>query len=140
MALYNKTIKNQHVEYGWINAKKTKQADSPNLELQRFFSLYCTQGLLELSKLIKILKECKNLMDKKKFTVNIIDLQFSKIKSKNESKINYKRFIELLSNFGAIKFLDIDPVVLGVYTGMDVFSMSFILSWLIFVPFLVVLI
>ena len=74
--------------------------------------------MLEFSKLLKIIKECNNLLDKKKFNSKIIDLQFSKIKSPNEKKINYSRFLELIANLAAIKILNVDSVLIGAYSGI----------------------
>jgi Ca2+-binding EF-hand superfamily protein len=76
-----------------------KNIDSKILEFQRFFSFNATQGQLEQSVILKIFKKCNGLLDKQ-FTLNLIDLQFSKIKSKNEKKLNYPRFLEFLSNLG----------------------------------------
>jgi Ca2+-binding EF-hand superfamily protein len=99
--MYIKILLFFHIKgFIWNNAKKTKNVDSKILEFQRFFSFYATQGQLELSSIIKIFKKCNGLLDKQ-ITLSVIDLQFSKIKSKNEKRLNYPRFLEFLTNLGS---------------------------------------
>ena len=60
-----KTIHYQHIDFTWSGAKKVRQTDSPQLELQRFFSAYASAGMLDITGLLKMVKDCKDLLDKK---------------------------------------------------------------------------
>ena len=105
--------------------KRSKQIDNEYFEFQRFFNFHATQGFLDLSKFLRLIKSCIGLLDNN-FTLQIVDLQFSKIKARNEKKINYGRFLELVANLGAIKFLNIDPTFIGSYTGtLDINSANY---------------
>ena len=118
-----KTLHYQHIDFMWSGAKKVRQTDAPQLELQRFFSQYASQGMLDISGLLKLVKECPDLLDKKQFNAKMVELQFSKVKDVKEKRLSYARFIELIATLAAIKFLNIDPTVIGSYTGtMDPFA------------------
>lgn len=119
----NKTLHYQHIDFAWSGAKKVRQTDAPQLELQRLFSSYATQGMIDISGLLKLVKDCLGLLDKKVFTTKMVELQFSKIKDVKEKRLSYARFLELIANLSAIKFLGVDPTLVGSYTGvMDPFA------------------
>lgn len=105
--------------------KRSKQIDNEYFEFQRFFNFHATQGFIDLSKFLRLIKSCIGLLDNN-FTLQVVDLQFSKIKARNEKKINYGRFLELVANLGAIKFLNTDPTFIGTYTGtLDINSANY---------------
>ena len=115
-----------HIDFIWNHAKKVRQSENPLLEFQKYFGFYASQGMLHDSGLFKMLKECPGLLDTKVFTIKMIELQFSKVKGQGDKKLSYTRFIDLMATFAAIKFLNIDPLLLGSYSGtMDPFSDSF---------------
>jgi hypothetical protein len=98
------------VECMWVGARKTKSLDVPH-ELQAYFlSLAGHSRMLDSIKFSKVAKSFKDFMDPVVMTSNQLDLQFSKIKSLTEKKIDYARFVGYLANLAAIKILNIDPV------------------------------
>jgi hypothetical protein len=115
-ALYDQTELYTHIEFLWNTAKKTKKVDSLTLELQRVFSTNALQGYMDVNRLLKFFKECPEFMDSR-VTSKVIELQFAKVKSQSDKRIDYPRFVELLANLAAIKFLHADPGLLGNYTG-----------------------
>lgn len=94
----------------WIGIKKTKtkEVEAGHHELQRIFGANALNNGLDLTKILKLLKECKDLMIEE-FTTNAIELQFTKIKSANEKRIDYTRFIDFLANLSVVRFLHVDP-------------------------------
>jgi hypothetical protein len=94
----------------WMGVKKTKQKDVDvgNHELQRIFSANALNNGLDLTKILKLLKECKDLMIED-FTTNAVELQFTKIKNANEKRIDYAKFVDLLANLSVVRFLRMDP-------------------------------
>ena len=66
-----KTIHYQHIDFTWSGAKKVRQTDAPQLELQRFFSSYASAGMLDVTGLIKMVKDCHDLLDKKVFNIKV---------------------------------------------------------------------
>lgn len=94
--------------YTWNGAKKTKNVENTQHELQRIFAAHCLNNGLDLSKITKILRECKGLLDDN-LTPNSIELQFARVKSSSEKRIDYAKFLELLANVAVIKFLRVEP-------------------------------
>lgn len=96
--------------YAWQGMKKTKtkEVESGNHELQRIFGANALNNGLDLTKILKLFKECKDLLVED-FTTNSVELQFAKIKSANEKRIDYSKFVDLLANLAAVRFLRVDP-------------------------------
>lgn len=95
--------------FTWLGVKKTQRAETGQHELQRIFMANALNNGLELTRIIKILKEGGNLLDND-FSPNTVELQFTKIKAPNEKRVDYTKFVDLLANLAAVKFLKIDPV------------------------------
>lgn len=77
-------------------------------ELQKLFQTNSVNGGLEPSKVAKIMKECKDLVSDT-FTLNQVEIQFTKIKNPLEKRIDYMKFVDLLCNLAVLKFMNVDP-------------------------------
>ena len=105
--LYSLTRLRWHAFFLLQGARKVK-THVANHELQKLFSALSLNGMMDSGKLIKYFKENKVKLLSSDFTVNTIELQFAKVRDPTEKRIDYKQFIDLLTNLGALKILQID--------------------------------
>lgn len=105
--LYQLTKTRIYTTLLWKNIKKTN-ISLPH-ELQKLFLLYSINGGIDCMKVIKLFRECKNLIDDIDMTVNTIEMQFTRLKDSGEKRINYNVFLDLILSLAVIKFLKIDP-------------------------------
>jgi len=105
--LYQLTKTRIYTTLLWKNIKKTN-ISLPH-ELQKLFLLYSINGGIDCMKVIKLFRECKNLIDDIDITVNTIEMQFTRLKDSGEKRINYNVFLDLILSLAVIKFLKIDP-------------------------------
>lgn len=107
-----------YTHYFWEGAKKTKQVDKQNHELQRLFTMYALNQGLDITKAMKLFKDCKNLTDDF-LTINNMEMQINKIKSHlattniasasmNEKRLDYSTWLTVIANISIAKFLRID--------------------------------
>lgn len=105
--LYSFTRLRWHAFFLLQGARKVK-THTVNHELQKLFSALSLNGMMDSGKLIKYFKDLKNKLMSSDFTVNTIELQFAKVRDPTEKRIDYKQFVDLLTNLGAMKILQID--------------------------------
>ncbi len=99
--------------YMWQGLKKTSDTKIDKIphELQKIFSAHSLNGGIDLTKIVKFCKDCNPTLinNKEGFSVNTIELQFTRIKSTSDKRINYAKFLDLLANFALIRFFKLDP-------------------------------
>ena len=69
--------------------------------------------MMELSKLSKLLRSCE--VFNTRITANMVELQFAKVKSQTEKRIDYSQMLDLLANLATILYLEADPSHIGRY-------------------------
>lgn len=104
--LYAATELRWHAYYLLQGARKVKSHTASH-ELQKLFSALSLNGMLDSGKLLKYLKESKKVLTSD-FNASTVELQFSKVKDPTEKRIDYKQFVDLLTNFAILKFLATD--------------------------------
>lgn len=109
--LYRQTELRWLCFYTWEGIKKTRNIEKVNHELQKIFTSHSLATGMDVAKTIKIMKDCKTLFQgsNNDFTLNSIELQYMKVKSTNEKRIDYNTFLELLCNLMILKEFRIDP-------------------------------
>ena len=105
--LYSFTRLRWHAFFLLQGARKVK-THTANHELQKLFSALSLNGMMDSGKLIKYFKDLKNKLMSSDFTVNTVELQFAKVRDPSEKRIDYKQFIDLLTNLGSVKILQFD--------------------------------
>ena len=107
--LYAKTEVFTYIDFIWQGAKKIRTLDVPH-EMQKFFASQGGGGQVDASRVGKIAKDAGLLS--KDLDVKTLEMQFLKVKAPSEKRMSYPYWLELLTNIGAIKFLQIDPALL----------------------------
>lgn len=92
--------------YMWQGAK-VKTYTSQH-EMQKLFQANSVNGGMEAAKMLKIAKECKDLLSDS-LTANQVEIQFAKIKNPLEKRIDYSKFVDLCVSLAVMKFMGVDP-------------------------------
>ena len=124
--LFERTILFKTIDYLYNGSKKIKNIDVPH-EMQRYFmTLTQQQSQMDSSRVIKLMKDCQIIDDKKvksersdgsKLDDKVIELLFSKAKLAGDKRLSYPNFMVYLENMGAIMFLNIDPQEIKPYSS-----------------------
>jgi hypothetical protein len=107
--IYSLTERRWLVHYTHEGAKKIKNIEKSNHELQKIFVSHSLSIGIDVAKVIKLMKDCKGLCNESSFTLSTVELQFMKIKHSNEKRIDYPTFLDLLGNLMIFKEFNIDP-------------------------------
>ena len=138
--LFERSVLFKTIDNLYSGSKKVKNIDVQH-EMQRFFmTLTQQQSQMDSSRVIKLMKDCKIIEDKKakgeksdkvgeksekigekseKLDEKAIELLFSKAKLAADKRLSYPNFLVFLENMGAIMFLNIDPQEIKAYVGED---------------------
>lgn len=95
-----------HAYFLLQGAQKVK-THTAHHEMQKLFSALSLNGMMDSGKLLKYFKECKKILSPD-FTANTVELQFARVKEPSEKRIDYKQFVQLLTNLAIIKILRVD--------------------------------
>ena len=105
--LFNRSVLLHVIDLTWKGARKMTNVDAPH-EVQRLFMTYTQQQtMMDMSRLTKLMKDCK-LLDKQ-LDEKQLEMLFIKSKPPTEKRLTFANFILLCQHVAAIKFLDIDP-------------------------------
>lgn len=80
--------------------------------MQQVFITCGPQGLIDMSKSIKLLKECKGLIGGK-LTAKEAEMIFTKVKGPQGRGLDYSQFLDYLYAIAAMKYHEIDVTALS---------------------------
>lgn len=106
LAVHSATQQRWYAHFLWMGAKKTKNYEAPH-ELQKIFSSYSVNGGMDPGRMGKFAKDCGMMADD--LSVQVLELQFTKVKLPQEKRIDYARFIDLLLSLAMIKIMKLPP-------------------------------